>query len=46
MDSNGDRSSDSNVSVHLLGTVRVDGPSTGGNSSGTCSGCSGSVILQ
>jgi len=38
--------------VRCLGTCRLDGPAsaeglaTGGNSSGTCSGCSESVILQ
>jgi len=34
VDSNGESSTDSKVSARLLGTVRDDGPATGGNSSG------------
>jgi hypothetical protein len=46
----GDFSSDSKVSVHSLGTFRVEGPAVeervmGGSSSGMCSGCWESDIL-
>ena len=51
MNLTGESSSDSKVDARSLGTFRVEGPAveelaTGGNSSGTCSGCWGSVILQ
>jgi hypothetical protein len=48
---NGESSSDSKVKAHSLGTVKVEGPAvekpgTEGSSSGTCSGCWESEILQ
>ena len=51
MNLKGESSSDSKVEARSLGTFRVDGPAveelgTGGSSSGTCSGCWGSEILQ
>jgi hypothetical protein len=51
MNLNGESSSDSKVDACSLGTVKVEGPAveepgTGGSSSGTCSGCWGSEILQ